>query len=149
MSKTAPGLWRVYPTYSSNLTISQMCYGLGLDSNSLPTFHATLAFDNNNPDNGDQPKPSVVYDAEIVGFRLMGENKDVLAAVLHSPQLEARHKELHASGLRKWDWPSYEPHITLIKRNARESELEHISQMFPNKIAITLTGESCDYAQVR
>lgn len=147
MSNNAPGLWKVLPTYDSHELLKKICYAIGLGDNDHTNFHTTLAFDNTNPDTGDVIRPSAVYGATITGFDLFGENNDMLVATLESPELEARHKELHAAGLRKWKWPEYKPHITLIKRNATEAHVECLSQMFPNPIPVSFTAEHSEYAR--
>jgi 2'-5' RNA ligase len=58
-------------------------------------------------------KPPLVVEPDTFKIELFGQDNDVMVLTFDCPQLEARHKALRKKYNLDWDWPTYEPHITL------------------------------------
>lgn len=74
-------------------------------------FHVTLIY---SKQKGAIPQlsPFAFYDAEITGFDLFGDERNVLVVRLACPGLDRRHQELLNSGLTH-TYPDYNAHLTL------------------------------------
>lgn len=61
-----------------------------------------------------------------------GKEKSVLVLKLNAPELVERWEELTAAGA-KWDWPDFEPHVTLTYE-AKEIDLNQITSYYGDLI---------------
>ena len=136
------GYWAVLPDERSSNIFDKLCLALDYDpANNEHPYHCTLAYDDRNPEQTAEPDPTKVFKAQISGFALFGEDKDVLVALIHSPELQEEHKRIHQDGTMHYDFPEYNAHVTLVETGATEDMLEYMIDMAAVPIPVEFSGE--------
>ncbi len=80
-------------------------------------YHTTVHYSRKGNFYAERESKPVKIKVEVIGLELLGENKDILVALVKSPQIEEMHKELKRKYNLSYDWPEYLPHISIAKTN--------------------------------
>lgn len=103
----------------------------GLTILSKDSFHVTLAYSRGGLENWPEEiigDSNYYCNSDLDHLRhldFFGKEKSVLVLKLKAPELVERWKEFIAAGA-KWDWPIFEPHITLTY-DAKDVDIEQIT----------------------
>lgn len=110
----------------------------GLTILSEDVLHVTLAYSRGGVENLSEivdAEPDDFYNADPDQLReleFFGKEQSVLVLKLNAPELVARWEALTAAGA-KWEWPAYEPHVTLTYEG-KGVDLEQITPYYGDLI---------------
>ena len=110
----------------------------GLTILSEDILHVTLAYSRGGLENWSEvidADPNYFCNSDPDHLRhldFLGKEKSVLVLKLNAPELVERWEELTATGT-KWDWPVFEPHVTLTYE-AKEIDLKQITPYYGDLI---------------
>jgi hypothetical protein len=102
----------------------------GLSIISEDALHVTLAYSRNGLNGYETvaPDSNFFYNSDLEHFRYLdyfGKEKSVLVLKLNAPELVERWEDFVAAGAN-WDWPGFEPHITLTY-DAKKIDISQIN----------------------
>lgn len=117
MSKGTYVAVRVLPSTATNLAEYCRVNGINIEDKGPweRRLHSTILYSRKHCPNL-VAESGALYAADFDGFDYFtGDEgkRDVLVVKLHSPMLEARHNELMHKHNATYDYPTYNPHITL------------------------------------
>lgn len=109
----------------------------GLTIISEDILHVTLAYSREGIENWPEvdADPNYFYNSDPACLRhldFFGKEKSTLVLKLNAPELVARWEEFTAAGA-KWDWPIFEPHVTLTYEG-KEINLKEITPYYGDLI---------------
>ncbi|MCC8945987.1 hypothetical protein H8A97_12980 [Bradyrhizobium sp. Arg62] len=110
----------------------------GLTS-TLPSddMHVTVAF-SRKPVDWSKLEPDtshLVVNGGRRSIKMLGEDNSAMALGIGSADLTARHKQLRDAGA-SWDWPSYQPHVTLSYASGKRPADTAQMQPYPGPIVL-------------